>query len=117
MDVEIIEEMNGEKMNILLDNRDITLLRKGGELNNEVETWADTITTRIIKKEKSTIGRTDSDSKERFDDVLNALEEIDAMLWELAGGQKSFEEIKDDYEWERVMRTYEYYDDIRNQYE
>ena len=43
-------------------------------------------------------------------------EEI-AMLWELAGTRKTFEAIKDDYEWEKVMRTYEYYDNIRNQYE
>lgn len=57
------------------------------------------------------------DSGEYFDDVIDALEEVDSMLWELSGTINSFEDIKNDYQWKKVMRTYEHYDNIRNQYE
>ena len=52
----------------------------------------------------------------RFDDILDALEEVDQMLWQLESGD-NFNDIKDDFEWKKVMRTYEYYDKIRQQYE
>jgi hypothetical protein len=54
--------------------------------------------------------------QEYFDDILDALEEVDQLLWQLECGD-NFEDIKDDFDWKKVMRTYEYYDNIRQQYE
>jgi len=109
MDVDILEN----EVIAYLHRNDIRDLKKKHRINENIVTSL---------KEESTTVTIDYDGGETkeedvFDDVLDALEEIDTMLWELSTGKSSFEDIEDDYEWEKVMKTYEYYDEIRSQYE
>jgi hypothetical protein len=61
----------------------------------------------------------DNFSDGRYDSALDALEEVDDLLWHLTSADESvgLEDILRHYNWKKVMRTYEYYDEIRKQYE
>jgi hypothetical protein len=110
MDVDILDK----EIIIYLHRNDLRRLKSQKRINKNVVT--------SLKKESTEVtldydvSRNFSDNDEVYDDIIDALEEVDSMLWELAGGFSSFESIKDNYNWEKAMKTYEYYDNIRNQY-
>lgn len=106
MDIDLYED---EVIIYLWDDK-VKQMKREGSIYEEVEDFDDFVEVSIHYSPEP------KDNKgERFDDVLDALEEIDQMLWQLEEGD-DFEDIKDEFEWRKVTRTYEYYDKIRQQY-
>jgi hypothetical protein len=57
---------------------------------------------------------------EKYDDVMDAVEEVHSLLFRLSREAHTDEKIEgllERYEYEKVMNTYEYFDNIREEYE
>jgi hypothetical protein len=110
-------DLHKDEVIIYLQREDIRRLRRKKKLNREESIYdgKEAGTLKLISLHYNG-GPVVNNRVETFDDTLDALEEVDQLLWQLESGD-NFEDIKYDFDWKKVMRTYEHYDNIRQQYE
>lgn len=128
MDVDIYDS----EIIAYLARRDIKELKTKNQIHKNSSINDDSVSSFSDRKFDITLQYSErqTSQSEHYDDIMDALQEVNNMLYEL--NQQLVNEIEnpenssleveilaimDKYNWKKVMKTYEYYDNIRNQYE
>jgi hypothetical protein len=113
--------MSDDRTKIYLGSGEIHRLKSGRQihLKNYIDCHISHPITLEYVNDENNESFQDNLNDERYDSALDALEEVDDLLWHLTRADESvdLEDILRLYNWKKVMRTYEYYDEIRKQYE
>jgi len=108
-------EVDGEII-FYLDKSDISRIIMGYSAHQRIRFLDGEISFSV----HDNFGVPQEEPENKYDDVMDALEEVHSLLFRLkreAHTDEKIESLLDKYKYEKVMNTYEYFDNIREQYE
>jgi hypothetical protein len=115
VDIDEYLEVDGEII-CYLDKSDISRIIMGYSAHQRIRFSDGVISVSV----HDNFGVPEGESGNKYDDVMYALEEVHSLLFRLkreAHTDEKIEGLLERYDYEKVMNTYEYFDNIRKEYE